>query len=176
MLAVPVAVKPLLKISADITVQSELTIPCGQDSGTLSVAFTVENFSHVPAQLPFLCLTDLGLNIRPVRNGRMEKLSSDGRRLVRFGLEAPAVLSTGGKTVLCMLTLSWRGRDPASVSFDRGAGHEVEALRDLRLFCITGAANFPPERSTLTISANRVRSAIAAQSGTIAPFRRLKEA
>lgn len=168
----PVAFKPLLKVTADIAGPAG-AVAGGEMAGTIPVALALENTSHVTAQLPFLCVTDLGFNIHPVAQGQMEKISAEGRRLVRFHLEPGASLRSGEKLTICTLTISWRGRDPPFVSFDLGVGHALDALRDLRMFCVTGAANFPSERSHLTLTCEAVGTAVAAagdsRSGQVPP-------
>lgn len=159
--AAPVTLRSLLNISAEFPSAAGLPGPC--EAGTLSIDLTIENSSHVPAQLPFLCVTDLGLNIHPVRAGRMEKIAADGRRLVRFGFESHTVLKPGDKLAICQLICGWRGCDAPVVSFDLGSGHPLDSLRDLRILCVSGAANFPSERSYLVLPAASIRKAIESQ-------------
>ena len=157
----PVAIRPLLRVSASIPD----IVAAGEREGTIPVSLMLENTSHVAAQLPFLCVTDLGFNIQPVIYGQMEKISADGRRLVRFVLPPGAVLDSGAKSSICTLTMSWRGGDPPFVAYDLGAGLGLDALRDLRMFCVTGAANFPSERTHIVLTAADAGAAVAAASG-----------
>ena len=161
MQSAPVASKPLLRVSASI---ADLKV-AGERAGTIPVSLMIENTSHVPAQLPFLCVTDLGFNILPVAGGQMEKISAEARRLVRFQLPPGAVLRTGEKISICTLTISWRSGDPPLVAFDLGAGLALDALRDLRMFCVTGAANFPSERTSVVLAAAEVSRAVTGASG-----------
>src|SRR5688572_16722062 len=117
MQAEPALFKPLLKITAQIP----MVVAAGAAAGTIPVGLSIENTSHVSAQLPFLCVTDLGFNICPVNEGQMEKMSAEGRRLVRFLLAPGASLRSGEKASICWLTISWRGGDPPFVAFDLGA-------------------------------------------------------
>lgn len=143
-----------------------------QGFGSIEFDMTLSNHSPVPAHVPFLCLMDLGFNLSPSQAWHMEKIASDGRRLVRLVPATPLSLKNGESVVAGCLTAIWR-RDPEySVSFERQQTTPIAALKDMRLFCLCGAANFPQERSYLVIPAGTVASAIAdirAGTGAVPP-------
>ena len=109
MQAVPATTNPLLKVTA--TIRQGMT--GGANSGTIAVELSIENMSHVTAQLPFLCVTDLGFNIRPVDEGKMEKISAEGRRLVQFLLAPGASLRSGETSIDLPADDFLAGRRPA---------------------------------------------------------------
>ncbi len=161
MQASPVALKPLLRVTAEYP----RIAAAGETEGIIPLRLSIENTSHVAAQLPFLCVTDLGFNIHPGDDGQMEKISAEGRRLVRFLLPPGAVLHSREKVSICTLTITWRSGDPTMVAFDQGAGVGLDALRDLRMFCVTGAANFPSERTHIALAADDIAAAVIVASG-----------
>ena len=121
-------------------------------------------------------MTDLGFNIQPAAFGQMERISAEGRRLVRFVLPPGTTLDSGKRVSICTLTISWRGGDPPFVAYDLGAGLALDALRDLRMFCVTGAANFPSERTHTVLTAADVGVAVATAGGMAAPVARQRQA
>jgi len=138
-----------------------------QGFGSIEFDLVLSNRSPVPAHVPFLCLMDLGFNLSASQAWHMEKIASDGRRLVRLLPTTPLSLKNGESVVAGCLTATWR-KDPAfSVSFDRQQTTTLAALKDMRLFCLCGAANFPQERGYLVIPAATVSAAIVdIQEGT----------
>ena len=118
---------------------------------------SVENTSGYPAQLPFFCVMDLGLNIEPHANWQVDKISSDGRRLVRLSYRGSSTLLPSDRIMACNLVMHLSRSNGLAISFGAGTPVPLENLRDLRLFTITGAANFPSARSSLHIPADYIR-------------------
>ena len=127
-------------------------------SGSTIFQLLMTNASSFAAQFPFFCVTDLGLNVSAAPEWGVERIASNGRRQLRFAPEKRFLLLQGDGMVACMLTVNWRMEHGVVVSTDAGNGCSPEGPRDLRFSCMTGAANFPPERTYVTVPAALVQS------------------
>jgi len=135
------------------------------NEGYLSLPIVIENISQYPAQLPFLCVMDLGLNLVPQLGWRPSKIASDGRRLVRFAFTDANPLPPGGRLHAVSVVAKIVMNGGTAVSFNAGVPVALDALRDLRLFSVSGAANFPAVRSHLVVSADMIRSGLTQAIG-----------
>ncbi len=132
-----------------------------QRDGRIGYAIFIENTSAVPAQLPFFCVMDLGLNLEAQRDWQLEKIVSEGRKLVRCSFRGITPLITAQPTLACTLFLHVSKANGGRVSFGAGAAVPPENFKDLKLFTISGAANFPAQRSQLLIQTDSVREDLA---------------
>jgi hypothetical protein len=128
-----------------------------QREGRIGFVVMIENTSAVPAQLPFFCFMDLGLNIEAMGDWQIDKITSDGRKLVRCSYRGIAPLLTARPAVACKLFLRVLRTGGIRVSFGAGPDVAPENLKDLKLFAISGAANFPAQRGQLLVQADTVR-------------------
>lgn len=154
----PFSLSPNLRISIEpphSSVLSHIHI-----DGRASYVASLENLSTIPAQFPFLCFMDLGLNLEAHRNWYFDKISSDGRRLVRCSYRGLETLLPGNRIAALSLVMRYTATNGEHVAFGSGAPVPLESLKDLRLFTVAGAANFPAVRETLTIPADDIRSQI----------------
>jgi hypothetical protein len=135
------------------------------NDGYLSLPIVIENVSQYPAQLPFLCLMDLGLNLIPQLGWRPDKIASDGRRLVRFAFTDPQPLPPGGRLHAVNVVAKIVMNDGIVISFNGGVPVALEALRDLRMFSVTGAANFPAARGHVVVAADTIRQGLTQAMG-----------
>lgn len=149
-----------------ITVSTSIAAPvnCSAD-GSVSIVVHIRNSSPVPAQLPFFCMTDLKMNVNAPQGWHMDHISSDGRRMVRFLPSIALSLAEGQTVPACILTADWFANGGFFISFSYGSRHALDQLRNMKLFCISGAANFPSQRSYLVIDADEVRAAVHAAAG-----------
>lgn len=127
----------------------------------VAYAITLRNTSSIPAQLPFFCFMDLGVGLEAHRDWQLDKIVSEGRRLIRCSYHGTASLMPAEQAVACSLVLRISMQDGMQVSFGTGAPSSVDGMKDLRLFAITGAANFPAQRCQLLVAADAVRKGLS---------------
>lgn len=120
-------------------------------------SIVLENLSAVPAQLPFFCVMDLGLHLEAHRDWQLDKIVSEGRKLIRCTYRGTNSLMPSGHVAACSLMLRIFVQDEVQVSFGNGTQASLDAMKDMRLFAITGAANFPAQRGQLLVTADEVR-------------------
>lgn len=126
------------------------------------IAYTIamENFSVIPAQLPFFCVMDLGLELEAHRDWQLDKIVSEGRKLIRCTYRGANSLMPSANTVACNLMLRIFMQDGIQVSIGNGAPASLDNLKDVRLFAVTGAANFPAQRGQLLVTTDEVRKGL----------------
>lgn len=133
---------------------------------TIAFVLSLENRSTVPAQMPFLCLMDLGFNLETHRNWNSEKISSDGRRLVRFSYRPVSALMPFEGLPVCNFVLRLSTANAVHVAVGTSAPVALDAMKSVRLFAIAGAANFPAERGYIEIPAADIRAEVLKRTGT----------
>jgi len=123
----------------------------------VGIAVSVINQTNVPAQFPFFCVMDLGLNLEIQRDWDFKRIASDGRRLLRYTYQGSNSLMPGEKLTACWLILKVAVPSTIFAAFGSDSPVALENLKDLRLFTVTGAANFPAQRGTLQVPVDAMR-------------------
>jgi hypothetical protein len=126
----------------------------------ITYSIAVENMSMIPAQLPFFCVMDLGLGLAAHRDWQLDKIVSEGRKLIRCTYRGAGPLMPSGHMAACSLTLRIFLQDGIQVSLGNGAPASLDNMKDVRLFAITGAANFPAQRGQLLVTFDEVRKGL----------------
>ena len=162
---------PMLGIIQDTIFDSE----CVNGSrGHVQVSIKLKNTTSVPAENPFFCMPVRGLNALPHEGWLWHEFQSVNR-MIRFNHQQPMTLTAGDEVNCCVLRLPYNQLGGNVVSYGWGGRRQINALPDLRLFCVTGAGNFPAERFSVVIPASSVTGAIASYASR--PIRlRSKEA
>ena len=161
---VPVVTNGLLQMSVEAQTCTPVPFARGE-AGRLTLQLVMTNRSDHVAQLPFLCLTDLGLNIGAASGWRADKITSRGRRMVRVAAIKSITLRPGESTPVGALEVKWRCQGGFVVSIDAGAGRLAADATGIRICCIAGAANFPMERLQLVIPTATIYRAV--ERGTL---------
>ncbi len=125
--------------------------------GHVGLPVYLENRSDYPAQFPFLCVMDLGLNLQPEANWVLSRIASDGRKLLRCSYGSAITLLPGDRLRAMTLVMNVTTNRGLRVTFNGASPVPLETLRDLRLFTVAGAANFPAQRGTATVAADTLR-------------------
>jgi hypothetical protein len=149
----------LFSLSAEV-IEVERSIWAADDAGSVAIGIAMTNQSAYVAQFPFLCMTDLGLNVEPAPGWQVEKIISNGRRLLRFSSEKKITLGFRDQTTACILDLKWRSQDGVLASIDAGDGFLPASSMQKLLCCMPGAANFPVERARLSIPLSLISAAV----------------
>lgn len=123
----------------------------------VGIAVSVVNQTTVPAQFPFFCVMDLGLNLEIQRDWDFKRIASDGRRLLRYTYQGSNSLLPGQKLTACRLVLKVTAPSTIFAAFGSDTPVALEKLKDLRLFTVTGAANFPAQRGILQVPVDIMR-------------------
>ena len=82
-------------------------------------------------------------------------------RMIRFNHPQPIALKAGDEANCCVIRLPYSQLGGNAISYGWGGRRQINALPDLRLFCITGAGNFPAERFSVIIPPSSITGAIA---------------
>lgn len=125
--------------------------------GHIGLPVYLENRSDYPAQFPFLCVMDLGLNLQPEANWVLSRIASDGRKLLRCSYSSAITLLPGDQLRAMTLVMNVTTNQGLRVTFNGASPVPLETLRDLRLFTVAGAANFPAQRGSATVEADTLR-------------------
>jgi hypothetical protein len=128
--------------------------------GHVGLPVYLENHSSYPAQFPFFCVMDLGLNLQPEANWTLSRIASDGRKLVRCSFANGATLLPGDRLRAMTLVVSVLAGQGLRIAFNGATPVPLDSLRDLKLFTVTGAANFPAQRGSVTVAADQLRRAL----------------
>ena len=151
---------PASYLRLDVTLPAAFGYSHLRVDGRIRYEISIVNHSSIPAQLPFFCVMDLGFNLEAHQGWQMDKIVSDGRKLLRCSFRGSATLMPAKRLVACSLVLRVSPANGVQVSYGAGAPVALDNFKDLRLFAISGAANFPPERGQLHVPAEEVRSGI----------------
>lgn len=145
----------------------------GNATGRIAVPLYLENHSAFPAQFPFVCVMDLGLTLEPAANWSVNRIASDGRKLLRCSFLSDASLKPGDRLLAASLVLQVPPGGSGRAALNGASAPGLETMRDIRLFTVTGAANFPAERGAATIAADTLRRGLAlGMAEARAPLRR----
>lgn len=137
--------------------------------GHVRISIKLKNMTSVPAENPFFCLPVRGLDVLP-HDGWLWHEFQSVNRMIRFTHRQPTRLMGGDEVNCCVLRLPYRQPGGNVVSYGWGDQRQISTLPDLRLFCITGAGNFPAERFSVVIPASSITGAIASYASR-RPFR-----
>ena len=157
---------PMLGIIQDTIFDSE----CLNGSrGHVRISIKLKNTTSVPAENPFFCMPARGLDVMP-HEGWLSNEFQSVNRMIRFTQRQPTRLTGGDEVNCCVLRLPYRQLGGNVVSYGWGGRRQISALPDLRLFCVTGAGNFPAERFSVVIPASSITGAITSYASP-SPFR-----
>jgi hypothetical protein len=132
--------------------------PVDSTSGTCEVSIELLNKSTHIAHQPFICLTDLGLQLTPAENWSMDEIVSI-RRMRRFSARTGiSRLEPLARVHCCTISLLFSTTGGGFVEYEIGNWHPFETLPDLRISCVVGAGNYPSERLPITVKAESLRS------------------
>ena len=132
----------------------------GSIVGWFAADFNLENTSEVEACHPFIAFSMLGLHF--VKNEGWVQDHFDirvAKRMLRFRSRQHS-LGAGKCASPCSLRIPFTPEDGGSLRLLSGTERRVSEISDIRIFYVAGAANFAPERSSVVISANKIRSQI----------------
>jgi hypothetical protein len=132
----------------------------GSIVGWFAADFTLENTSEVEACHPFIAFSMLGLHF--VKNEGWVQDYFDirvAKRMLRFRSRQHS-LGAGKCASPCSLRIPFTPEDGGSLRLLSGTERRVSEISDIRIFYVAGAANFAPERSSVVISANKIRSQV----------------
>jgi len=149
---------PVLRVSASIAFK---TCEARQHAGIVEVAFSIRNTSNFDAVRPFICFPVAVMNFTPYPGWTTSYFDSDsGRRMIRFTLKSAAALAAGDIAKPCVVRLPFSRSGGGALTIARGVERPLSGLPDLRVFLITGAGNFAPERSSIMVPECDIRAAI----------------
>lgn len=145
----------LLSVSVDAT---HTPTRLGSIVGFVMVDFTIENKSTLEANVPFLAFSMLGLHFVKGEGWVQDHFDiRTGKRMIRFRSSQKS-LGAGKSAAPCSLRMPITLEDGGSLRLLPGSNRRVSDISDITLFYVAGAANFAPERSSVVISANMIRS------------------
>jgi hypothetical protein len=81
------------------------------------------------------------------------------KRMIRFRSVRQSLGAKKSATP-CALRIPFTHEDGGSLRLLSGTERRISDISDIRIFYLAGAANFAPERSSVVISANKIRSQI----------------
>jgi hypothetical protein len=131
--------------------------------GFCFVDISLQNNGAIGASFPFLCITELGLNITPA-NGWAQHHIKNVRKMLRFSPFKNDTLESGTQVECCSIVLRGKFKDEGFLEYERGSEHPIAALPDLNLFCVVGAGNFPSKRVVLPIPSLAIKALIEQQN------------
>lgn len=149
---------PILRVSA----RSSFAVSNARHHlGFVEIGFSLHNTSGIEAMRPFICFPVAGLQFTACAGwaaGRF--LSETGRRMIRFAPKSARPLAAGETAMPCAVRLPFARSRGGSLTVARGVEKRLSELPDLRVFVITGAGNFAPERSSIVVPVNDIGAAI----------------
>ena len=117
------------------------------------------NNGAVTAHHPFFCLPALGLTFSPAQ-GWVKQLIMSPRKLWRFSRNDPLVIDPGAAIHCCSIELTFKAAYGGRLEFESGNEHTLWQLPHLKLTCIVGAGNYPPDRVPLVVHAMQMMACI----------------
>lgn len=149
---------PVLRVSAGVAFKASRT---RQHAGAVEIAFSIHNTLGIEAVRPFICFPVAGLQFAACPGWAAGYFISDsGRRMIRFRPKSGMPLAPGEAALPCTVRLPFSRSGGGALTLARGVEKPLSGLPDLRVFVITGAGNFAPERSSIVVPAIDIRIAI----------------
>jgi hypothetical protein len=148
----------------------EMTDWSGYCSGRVEYCIVVRNRSSYVAYLPFLCITDFGLNVRPANGWRLDRIATRGRKILRFMPAKSLCLKPTGTAAPCLLDINWRFCDGMLTAMDPGNGQLNSLPAEIGISVMTGAANIPVEKKHLLIRRDVISEAAERAVGASGDF------
>jgi hypothetical protein len=135
----------------------------GSRVGHLEFGLTICNMAGVPASMPFIAFSAIGLKwvslpgwLQEITTGR------NGRKMTRFRMQSISELAPGQSALPCKLVLQVTMNQGCSVKLLPGVDEPLTTLTDVTLYYVAGAGNFAPLRSSIVISADEIARRIGA--------------
>lgn len=129
--------------------------------GFVEIGFLLHNKSGIEAMRPFICFPVAGLQFAACPGWAAGGfLSETGRRMIRFAPKSGRPLAAGETAMPCAVRLAFAKSGGGSLTITRGVQKRLAELPDLRVFVITGAGNFAPERSSIVVPVQEIGAAI----------------
>ena len=155
------ALSSALPLLLRVTVETNFTpARLGSIVGWVTVNFTVENTSEFEASNPFLAFSMLGLHFEKNKGWVQDHFDVRiAKRMIRFRSVRQSLGAKKSATP-CALRIPFTHEDGGSLRLLSGTERRISDISDIRIFYLAGAANFAPERSSVVISANKIRSQI----------------
>jgi hypothetical protein len=129
--------------------------------GKCLVALSLRNNGFIAASFPFLCLTNLGLDLLPAP-GWVKDEPVMIRKMLRFSPDhfSGSTLEVGAAVHCCTVTLRYKSSFGGCLEFEAGSEHLLANFPNLNLSCAVGAGNYPSQRTWLQVPATALRNAI----------------
>jgi hypothetical protein len=129
--------------------------------GQCLVELSLRNCGIIAASFPFLCLTNLGLNVNPAPGWVKEDIALV-RRMLRFssGDMYHSILEPGAVAHCCTVTLRYKFSFGGCLEFESGSEYLLANFPNLNLMCAVGAGNYPSKRILIQVPATAIRRII----------------
>jgi hypothetical protein len=129
--------------------------------GQCLVELSLKNRGVIAASFPFLCLTNLGLNVNPAP-GWVKEETTLVRKMLRFssGDMYNSILEPGAVAHCCTVTLRYKFSFGGCLEFESGSEYLLVNFPNLNLMCAVGAGNYPSERILVQVPATALRRII----------------
>jgi hypothetical protein len=129
--------------------------------GQCLVEVLLRNNGVIAASFPFLCLTNLGLNVNPAPGWVKQEIVMV-RKIMRFssGDMYHSMLEPGSVSHCCTVTLRYKFSFGGCLEFESGSEYLLANFPNLNLMCAVGAGNYPSKQILLQIPATALRKII----------------
>lgn len=165
---------PVLPVSAAVSFKPARA---RRHAGFVEIAFSIRNTGKFEAVRPFICFPVAVMDFAPFPDWVRSFFDSDsGRRMIRFMPKSGHSLEPGAIAQPCTVRLPFSRSGGGLLTIARTVERPLSGLPDLRLFAITGAGNFAPERSSIPVPAFEIRAAIRRGWHAIDPHAELASA
>lgn len=134
-------------------------LPNSSGRGFCLVDISITNNGDIEANFPFLCITELGLNLAPA-TGWAQRDIKLVRKMKRFSTLSESMLKPKTEVHCCTIILRSNFHADECLEFEQGSRHPLSALPDLNLVCVVGAGNHPSTRISLQIPAKEIKATI----------------
>jgi hypothetical protein len=154
---IPYDLNPPLTLRSEIDPSPDCT---GPETFAFRIHLFLENRTGIPAESPLILFPRLGLDIQPHPPMTIKPTMSGPRRLLACSAQNSLKLAPDDSLEACAIVFSY-DRSSGAFSLSMNDSRQIGAdMGDFRIFCATGAANFPLRRVELQVLAATLRAAI----------------
>ena len=137
-------------------------LPNSSGRGFCLVDLLLMNNGSIDANFPFLCMTELGLNVTAA-SGWAQRDIKLVRKMKRFSTLSESMLRPNAEVHCCTIILKSNFHSDGCLEFEHGNRHPLGALPDLNLVCVVGAGNYPSSRLSLQVPATAIKEVVEQQ-------------
>jgi hypothetical protein len=136
--------------------------------GQCLVDLFLKNCGVIAASFPFLCLTNLGLNVSPAPGWAKEETVLV-RRMLRFSSSDMyhSILEPGAVVHCCTVTLRYKFAFGGCLEFESGSEYLLANFPNLNLLCAVGAGNYPSKRILVQVPATALRKIVESREDSV---------